>query len=124
MKLKLLAGLVACLVLGACASGTVKAPDAQQTVFGLEGVLTSALQIATTYAQLPICGVGAPVVCSDPATVVRIKTAAPIAVSAVQTAQAAVTNGALSPAAQAAAVATATQAVTALSSLTSSVRIS
>ncbi len=78
----LLAALVG-LGLTACAT----AP--QTTVAQVAVALTAADQVALQYVDLPRCGTaGATVVCSDAATVVRIKTAAATAYQAVKTAEA------------------------------------
>lgn len=118
MKRTLLAGIALAGFLAAC---TTVPKDAAQSVYALEGTLTAAINVATIYAGLPTCG-GATLVCSDPATVARIKAAASSASSAVLAAQASVTDPKTSAAAQNAAVTQAGQAVAALTTLTASVR--
>lgn len=115
--------LVLCVGLIACKTTSVGVPDAAQTVYTLEGALTAAIQVATTYKRLPACGTGAPVLCSDPATVARIDAAAVAAVSAVQAAQVAVTTGGTSAAAINADISAAEAALNALMAVTSTVKI-
>lgn len=104
--------------------GCKSLPDAAQGVYVAEGSLTAAMQVATTYAQLPACGHGV-TVCSDPVTVTRIQAAAQAASTAVLQAQALVAPGStVSSAAQQAALAQAISAVAALTALTSSVKVS
>lgn len=118
---RFLAVLAAGAILASCAT-TGTPTDSAQSVYALEATLTAAMQVATTYAELPTCGTSAPLICSDPATVTRIQAAAATAVAAVQTAQALVTSSGASSAQTQAALLSATQAVTTLSTLTSSVR--
>jgi hypothetical protein len=114
--------LALCLGLIACKT-TSGAPDAAQTVYTLEGALTAAIQVATTYKQLPVCASGGPVLCSDPGTVSKIDAAAVTAVSAVQAAQVAVTTGGTSAASINADIAAAETALNALMAVTSTVKI-
>lgn len=122
--MKRFAPLALLLVLGACATTpTAGKIDPAQTVYSLEGMFTTSVQVATTYAQLPRCGVSAPLVCSDQDTVSRIQGAANIGYAALSSAQMAVQPGSgASPAAIDAAVAQAVSAVTQLQSLVSTVR--
>lgn len=115
------ASLLACgALLASCASVTPK--DPAQGLYVAESGLVGAMQIATTYASLPRCGTGI-VVCSDPATVTRIKAAASTASGLVLAAQQVITaNG--SAAQIAAAVAAAEAAVEALQTQTSSLKVS
>lgn len=110
-------GALMALALAGCASTT---PNV--ALYETTGALTTAMTIATTYAQLPSCAPGSPVICSDPATVSRIQTAAAGAVAADQTAQTVVTDPATSAAAKQQAVASAAVALAALTTITSTVR--
>ncbi len=112
--------LLALLPLAACAT----VPDAQQSIFVLQGALTTAIQTATGYARLPRCSTvaGTSVVCSDPATLARIDAAADSAASMITSAEAVVTDPNTSASARSAAVADATDAVTELTKLTGAVK--
>ena len=115
-KFALMGAFAGALALSACAStGSV-------ALYETTGALTTAINIATTYARLPTCAAGSPVICSDPATVTRIQTAASAAVAADQAAQITLKDPTASAAAQQAAVASAAAALAQLTSLTSTVR--
>lgn len=109
----------------ACASGaglpTPKTPA--QTVYEAEGLLTSAIHIATIYKQLPVCAPGPVTLCSDPTTVAAIQASADTAAAAVEAGQTAVQPGStLSPAAQQQAAAQALQAASELAAMTARIR--
>jgi len=87
MSARLLPALPVAL-LAACAQ------SGQTTVAQVAVALTAADQVALQYAQLPACGSGgAAGLCSDPATVAKIKAAAQAAYQAVKTAEASGTSG-------------------------------
>jgi hypothetical protein len=115
-------GLLAAAVLVALAACATKPTDAPQSVFALEGELTTAINVATIYAGLPTCGATVSL-CSDPSMVAKLQTAAAAATSAILGAQATVTNGSASASAQTAALVAAAQAVSSLTNLTASVKI-
>lgn len=117
MKLKILA---LALALSACVSVHPQSPA--QTVYALEATLTTAVKVATIYADLPRCGSGA-ALCSDGTLVAEINAAAQSAGTAVETAQAIVTSGTASTAAQEQAVASAEISVNALTSLTAKAKV-
>lgn len=108
--------LAALLILPLAACSTVlPAPrDPAQAVYELDGELIAAMRAATVYAALPTCVSGGPVICSDPATVSRIQTAARDASAAVIAAQADLTAD---PQSEAQAIALASQLVAQLSAL-------
>lgn len=113
--------LVAC-ALAACGTtggGGVPVPNTPtQVVFTAEGVLTGLIQGAATYAELPSCTTGGPTICSVPALVGDMKTAANAASAAVLAAQAAVAaDPAAKSAATQAAIAAAVAAVADLQGL-------
>lgn len=97
MRLSTLAGAILACSLAACATLGGGGLSPAQSVFALEGTMTTAIEVATVYASLPSCGHGVAGLCSDPATVAKIKTAAPVAEVAMLSAEAVVTKG---PAAQ------------------------
>ena len=111
--------ILGALLLGSAACSTAP-KDAPQSVYAIESGLAAAENVAAAYAGLPACG-GADAICSDAATVARIKAAALAANTAVLAAQAAATDPTTSKAAQAAAVASATTALASLTALTSKV---
>jgi len=118
MKLRAIALAFA---LSACATVPVP-PDAAQAVYALESTLTTAVQVATVYAQLPRCAPGGVALCSNAAIVSDINAAAQSAGTAVEAAQSVVTSGTASAAAQQQALASAQTAVNALTALTAKVK--
>ena len=122
--MKRFAPLALLLMLGACSTTpTAGKVDPAQTVYGLEGIFTTSVQVATTYAQLPRCGVTAPLLCSDQDTVTRIQAAATLGAAALTSAQSAVQPGSGASAASIdASVASAVAAGTSLQSLVSTVK--
>jgi len=111
--------LAAGALLASCTGVTIK--DPAQGLYVAESALIGAMQVATTYAQLPACGTGV-ALCSDPATVAKIKADAQTASAAVLTAQGVVTaNG--SAAQIAAAVSVAEAAVSALQADTATLKV-
>lgn len=121
---KLLTAVGAVALLAGCAhgSGGSGGPSLAQTVYTLEGVLTTAMDVAAQYAGLPTCQLGGPLVCSDPLMVSRIQAASTKAVTLVSRAQDAVTNGHTGAGDQNAAVTDAAVAVHSLTDLTSVVK--
>ena len=107
----------ALLLLTGCAT---KPETPAQTVYAMEATYAAALQVAVTYSQLPACPQAA--LCSVPATVARLFSAAVGTYSVLQVAQTAVTSGA-SPAAILADTQVAEQALATLTALTSSLKI-
>lgn len=89
---KTLGLLAACAVLAACATVAPKTPA--QTVFAIEGDYAAAVTLAVQYKALPACGGGAPVLCSDRATVARIQKADDVTWDAIVAAETAVRTGA------------------------------
>ena len=112
--------LAACLTLSACASSVTPQTPAQ-ALYATEGYLTAAVQVATTYAQLPRCP--QPTLCSDQATVNQIDAAAQTATASVLSAQTLLGTSSTTTSAAEAAVAAAAQAVTSLTALTSKVKV-
>lgn len=115
--------LISSASLAGCASlglGGGALTPAQQ-VFALEGVLTSAVNVATYYAGLPACSSPPAGLCSDPGTVAKLRAAAPAAQEAVLAAEVVVTKGDASKQAQAAALANAQAAVAGLTSITQAI---
>lgn len=113
------------LSLTACATGsplaTPKTPA--QTLYALEAATTAAEEAALAYASLPSCQAApSPAACSSPPLVLEMNAAAQTASAAILTAQLAVQDPTQSPAAQAAAINQATQALTALTQLTTQAR--
>lgn len=71
----------------------VRTADPQQRVYVEEGALTTAIQVATQYANLPRCStVSKGMLCSNPVIVAEMNTAAQAAAVAIQNAETAVTN--------------------------------
>jgi hypothetical protein len=85
--MKRLYAILFALALAACA--TVTTP--QQTIYQIEADYTAAVNVATAYARLPRCGVGA-VLCSQQALVDRLKAADNVAFNAITAARNTVTS--------------------------------
>jgi hypothetical protein len=85
----LIGALLAPLALAACGSAPKPAPaPAPSPLEQLQSDLKAADTTAVNYGKLPRCGTAAVVtVCSDPATVLKLKAAADAAYAAVNTAQ-------------------------------------
>lgn len=121
MKRLIGALLLAFAIAGLGCATTPQTPA--QSVYQAQGSYAAALQIAVTYKQLPNCTQPAhPVLCSDAATVAKLQKADDVAYAALTAAQ----NIVRSPGAGAnvqTAITTAQQAVSALASITATLKV-
>lgn len=108
------------IILAACAVQT-KTP--QQAVFQIESEYQIALTAAVTYKNLPQCGTaGAPLVCSDPNVVAKLKTADAAASAAIFAAQNAVRDPNFDKSKTSAVLLAAEQALAVLTAITAQVK--
>lgn len=117
---KLLATLaIAIMVFAGCAN-TPQTPA--QSVYAVQGSYAAALNIAVAYKQLPACQQGGPVMCSDRAIVTKLQQADDVAYAALTAAQNIVRTPNAGANAQTA-ITAAQQAVTALASITATLKV-
>jgi len=95
--MKVLAPLVLSCALALAGCATLSSPASAprtpaQTVYAVEGTYAAALTVAVQYRQLPDCSTGAPI-CSDAATIAKVRAADAAAWSSILTAQDAVRGG-------------------------------
>lgn len=116
---KLLAVFVLTLVAGCAGSLTPTTPA--QSVFAAKATYAGALIVAVQYKALPACP--KVVICSDPAIVAKLQAADNIAAPALNSAEAAARNPDFGQNALQTAVIAAQNAVTALTSITATLKV-
>lgn len=112
--------VVLLVALAACAGNLSSNTPAQQ-VFASKATYAGALVIAVQYKKLPACP--GPVLCSDRAIVAKLQMADDIAAPALNSAEAAVRNPDFGKDSLSTAVIAAQNAVSALTSITSTLRV-
>lgn len=118
-KILLSIAIASTLGFGGCAS-TPK--NAEQTVFAAQATYTAAVAIAVQYKNLPTCAPTAPKICKDPGVVKKIQDADNLAAPTLQAAQNIVRQPNAGMNVETA-INMATQAVSILSSVTSTLQV-
>lgn len=109
--------VLALVALQACAT---QPQTPAQAVYAATATYDAALSVALTYARLPRCGPGVVPVCSQPEVVAKLQVADIAAFAAVQSAQKIVRDPKTNESTAQAAVATAREALSVLTTITAS----